>query len=364
MKIQKLIRSPIVVCVFYIFLIGILFGIKAFDTSLLLVGDDIHRQYWFMRSYFRDSILSGVFPWWNPYTFSGAPFAANVITNPWYPPNWLYVFFPLSLAYIIHIGFHLVFSMMGMYVLVKNLVGKRVPSIVVGVVYGFSGFFMARLFAGHVDVIAACSWIPWVFFAFYRLFRTYSFTSLVFTAVILACQIFSGYQTMAFFSLEGVGIMMVFFCIKKRSIQPLLSIVGSISIALGLSACAMLPIQQFVSLSIRTFERTYDWVSFGALPLSSLKQFLFPFQYGNHLTYTGPRPNFAEQAFFVGRVSVVVIVMLCIQSVVSLFQNKLLKKVQKTVPPIFLVLLFFLILFFGLWVSMASYAPIDLQKIL
>ncbi|MDO8451696.1 MAG: hypothetical protein Q7S76_02395, partial [bacterium] len=96
----------------YAILVVLIFGTGLFPSSEgLLFGDDIHRQYYFYRQFLRESLSNGVIPWWNPYIFSGVPFIANPVVNFWYPLNWLFLFFPLNLAYSWHIAFHIGFAM-------------------------------------------------------------------------------------------------------------------------------------------------------------------------------------------------------------------------------------------------------------
>ena len=151
----------------YCILVGLVFG-KALIPSfgMMIYGDDIHRAYYFFREFFNQWILKGVFPWWNPNIFGGQPFIADPVVNIWYPPNWLFSFLPLNIAYSWHIAFHVFWACLGMYVLMRRIrpIGLISPisAFVSGAVFGLSGFFLARTFAGHVDVIAAASWMPWV----------------------------------------------------------------------------------------------------------------------------------------------------------------------------------------------------------
>src|SRR5207237_5800545 len=44
----------------------------------------------------RDAIRDGEWPLWDPFTFSGAPFAANSQSQLYYPLTWLLWLLPLS----------------------------------------------------------------------------------------------------------------------------------------------------------------------------------------------------------------------------------------------------------------------------
>ena len=359
-------RVFILAIVGYCILVGLVFG-RALTPSygMMIFGDDIHRQYYFYREFFNHWISQGVFPWWNPYLFGGEPFIANPVVNIWYPPNWLFSLLPLNVAYSWHVALHVFWACLGMYLLLIQIgpIGlirpiRPISAFVGGCIFGLSGFFMARTFAGHVDVIAAASFMPWVVGAFWRLIslpliklqRPQSFGQEgVIATLVFALQLLAGYQTMAFFTVIAVGIIALIYAIQIKSLIPLLRACLAGALGVALSAIQILPAAEFFGRSIRTFEFPYSWHSYGSLEWKSLLQFINPFQFGNQYTYTGPPPNFIEHSAFLG----VGGLMLAMIGIISLIRH---------MRPIRGV--FFVIAFFGLWVSLGPNAPIDLQKIL
>ena len=340
----------------------------------MIWGDDIHRVYYFYRQFFNSFLREGIWPWWNPYSFSGTPFIANPIVNIWYPPTWLFLLLPVNIAYSWHIAFHLLWAMVGMYVLIRRIsqisqIGQIWKTVdlgpwVGGLVFGLSGFFAARIWAGHVDVIAAASWMPWVVWAFWQLIyggwtnfghggkmSTSLNRRVVVAGGLFALQILAGYQTMAFFTMEAVGVMTLFFCLHRRFAAPAIRAILAVLLGVGLAAIQIIPTQEFFRASIRTFDFPYAWNSYGSLTIESLKQFLNPFIFGDQLTYSGPPPNYPEHAFFVGRLAVVLIIFFLLRRL-------------PTLPRSPMIIGFGFIAFFGLWVSLGSNAPVDLQYIL
>ncbi|MDP1722128.1 MAG: YfhO family protein [Candidatus Gottesmanbacteria bacterium] len=383
---------------FYALAVAVVFGRALIPGATEMIwGDDIHRAYYFYRQFFNNFLAQGVWPWWNPYNFAGTPFIAHPIVNMLYPPNWLFVLLPLNIAYSWHIALHLLWAMTGMYTLLRRELSNN-PIIklsneksnfsilcpmsyvlhpigpwIAGLVFGLSGFFAARIWAGHVDVIAAASWMPWVVCAFGAISKLKTKNSkleeytqkyqerrrIVIAAVVLAMQLFAGYQTMAMLTLEAVGIMAAITFISqrasmKRIVIVIASIALSVLLAIGLFAVVLLPQQEFFRQTIRTYALPYSWIAYGSFEWRSLGQFFNPFFFGDQLTYSGPPPNFAEHAFFVGRVGLLVVL------AVLLFRLPRVLKIPKS-P---MILAFGCIAFFGLWVSMGPNAPIDLQYIL
>lgn len=361
--------------------------------GMLLFGDDIHRTYYFFREFFSVWFAKGIIPWWNPYLFSGEPFMANPIVNIWYPGNWLFIILPLHVAYSWYLAFHVCWAMLGMFVLLRSMMGtnNRAPgnaAWVGGVIFGLSGFFMARTYAGHADMIAAASWMPWVVWAFYQLVRAKvgiswfsrrqgpdhgsvhqgssakAVTALetkrlparmfVIAAFVFAMQLFAGYQTMAFFTVIVVSMVAVIVSIRQKSFWPCIKAIGAGVTGLLLAAVQIVPEQEFFRASIRTYPLPYSWISYGSLSWQSLIQLLYPFYFGNQATYHGPPPNFIEHSAFVG-IGGLVLALAGALVGVSWFSRRL--------PVRFLGLTFIVVTFFGVWISLGPNAPIDLQYI-
>lgn len=331
----------------YVVVVALVFGRALIPgPNEMIFGDDIHRQYYFYREFFNTSVGQGIFPWWNPYLFGGEPFIANPVVNIWYPPTWLFSLLPLNIAYSWHIAFHVVWAMVGMYVLLGYLghLGN-LSRWTAGVIFGLSGFFMARTFAGHVDVIAAASWMPWVI-ATSTKYQASSIKesrkNLCIAVGVFALQLLAGYQTMAFFTGIAVGIFALSRSISQKNIRPLLFTLCSLLLGVCLAAIQILPASEFFSRSIRTFSFPYSWHSYGAWEWRSLLQLVNPFQFGNQYTYWGPPPNFIEHSAYVG-----------IGGLILAFIGLI-----GPIRPISLIV------FFGIWVSLGPNAPIDLQKLL
>jgi hypothetical protein len=108
----------------------------------------------------------GQFPLWRPTIMSGTPFAANPLSQLYYPPNWLLLFLP---AIPLEVGFnlsalaHLWLAGAAMYGLMRRGVGAGVwGALVAAVAYEASPKLLAHLGAGHVGWVQAWGWLPLV----------------------------------------------------------------------------------------------------------------------------------------------------------------------------------------------------------
>ncbi|MCL4360217.1 YfhO family protein [Patescibacteria group bacterium] len=416
----------------YALLLVFLFGGALFPgPHRIIFGDDITHQYYYYREFFLHFFRQGIVPWWNPYNFSGTPFIANPAVTIWYPGTWLFLLLPLNIAYSWHIALHLLIAMTGMYLFISNLKSQipmtkqnthqkndqengsiDVASWVGGVVFGLSGFFVARIWAGHVDIIAAASWMPWVVWGFYRLHHAVGARvsaspssvgplrvagaggppgrgplvgvpggklltgpagtflrvtmpenahlparGIALASILFAFQLYAGYQTMAFFTVEAVIIVVLFYCFIVKSFRPLLPVAIAGLLGLGLAGLQLIPEQQFFRETIRTYALPYRWTSYGALTFRDLLSFISPFPFGNQMNYRGPVPNYWEHAAYLGRVGLTLAIVGCL----SVLWTMKRKRIEKSWS---LALAMVVITVFGFWMSFGPNAPVDLQHIL
>jgi hypothetical protein len=395
MKRLKQILILLIPLIFYTTIVVLLFGKALFPSDReLIFGDDVNHQYWFYRQFIIQSLKSGQIPFWNPYNFGGMPFLFNPIPNMWYPGSWLFLIFPLNFAYSLHFAVHILIACLGMYLFVRIFVPKT-PALISGLAFGLSGFFVARVWAGHSDLIAAGSWMPWVVRAFFvsiekcklqitnppagrasyklqkgitQLFQIIQ--NAIPTSFLLALQLIAGYQTMAFFTGMILGVIaLVYFIVKKR-IDPFIELFFVLLFSGGLAAIQLLPLYENLANSVRTMKLTYAWVSSGAETWKSLHMLFNPFVFGDKLSYFGVPPNYHEHAAFVGRTAVLlgcVSILFILYWIVNLLISKFSKRITKVrVPPLFVIgfAVFLILLIFSLWVSMAMNAPYDILKVL
>ena len=113
--------------------------------------------------YLRESIVTNhQVPLWANLIQSGAPFAANPLAGIFYLPGWIAMLFPLPAGLSITLAGHVVLGTWGMF---KFLRQKRIG--ITGSIFGALSFGLmpklaAHFGAGHVTLIYAISWTPWL----------------------------------------------------------------------------------------------------------------------------------------------------------------------------------------------------------
>ena len=113
--------------------------------------------------YLRQSLLiDHRIPLWCSLIFSGAPFAANPLSGLWYPPGWIGLLFPLPLGFNLLVAAHLFWGGVGLYILLRKEGLDYTPAIFGGLVFMALPKFFAHYGAGHLTLLYAVPWTPWL----------------------------------------------------------------------------------------------------------------------------------------------------------------------------------------------------------
>ncbi|HMR67298.1 MAG TPA: hypothetical protein PKE64_25075, partial [Anaerolineae bacterium] len=106
---------------------------------------DFHAQFWAFATFEVRELSAGRLPLWNPYTFAGAPFWADVQSAVFYLPSlltillsapWGFSLFALELEAIAHVWLAAVF----MYLFGRALTQSRSAAFIAALTFTFSGY--------------------------------------------------------------------------------------------------------------------------------------------------------------------------------------------------------------------------------
>ncbi|MBK9750668.1 MAG: hypothetical protein IPO91_28435 [Chloroflexi bacterium] len=127
---------------------------------------DAATSHWGAALFLQRSVVrDGEFPYWRETILGGQPFAANPLNKTAYPLQWLALILPPALHINVMIVLHLLIAGAGMWTLTRSL-GLSVWSAAVSVIaYVLSPRMVGHLGAGHVDIVYALAWLPWVLWA-------------------------------------------------------------------------------------------------------------------------------------------------------------------------------------------------------
>jgi hypothetical protein len=127
-----------------------------------LVGQDAATQFYPWYGYLGEQLRAFEIPGWNPFQFSGAPFAADPQSGWTYVPAMLvFSFLPLPLAAPVFLWLHLALAGVGTYVLARALGMPVAAAVVAGTAYQLTGPVYGRSVCCPAAMEVAV-WTPWV----------------------------------------------------------------------------------------------------------------------------------------------------------------------------------------------------------
>lgn len=111
----------------------------------IFVGMDAITQFYPWYSFLGESLRSGDIPGWNPYQFSGAPFAGAPLSGWMYLPAMiLFTALPLTAAAKGYLLTHLLLAGLGTYALARSLRMNVAGALLAAVAYEFSSYLFSR----------------------------------------------------------------------------------------------------------------------------------------------------------------------------------------------------------------------------
>ncbi len=225
---------------------------------------DVIQQYYPWRHFYKESILSGTIPLWNPYMFCGTPFLGNGISGVFYPLGVMFLLFDLPSAFGWYALLHLMFAGTGLYAFAR-LHLSPLASFVGALTFQFSGFLMAWL--AYTPVLGSAVWLPWILWGLELSWRKpdhkigsplrSSLPSVGWAAVsgiAIGLSVLAGHPQIVFYAIWVTGVFGLVTALIKRSLVPLWSAVIALVTGWTLSAAQVLPLLEFGQLSSRAAE--------------------------------------------------------------------------------------------------------------
>lgn len=217
------------------------------------------------------SLADGVWPLWNPHLYGGAPHVGDIQAGFLYLPN-LVLFlinpqFPYDALQWMSIA-HLWFAGAGMFLLLARGVGlRRVAALAGAVAFMFSEGFLTHF--GNLNLNAALSWLPWIFWAWIAAERNAPLR-IALTAALLALSITAGHIQATLFIILALALYAFFVLLTRRSeprfgrlaLAQGVSLVAAVALACLLAAPVLLPALELASKTMRaagTYTATGDY---------------------------------------------------------------------------------------------------------
>lgn len=308
-------------------ILGIIALIALFFRDILLqkafFWEDFLYQFYPFRNFAAVSLANGDLPLWNPFTFSGTPFQADIQSALFYIPNLLLTFFVsdgrLNFYWLeILIIAHIMLAGVSMYYLAKEYGIQKLFALISGLVFALSGFMTTHVI--HQVIICQVAWLPLILFFFRKALLGHSMLYTILCGITLGHAVLAGFPQVSlyiFFFLFLYFLFEFFSALKecgfKTNIVMLPIAAAVVIIAVAFTSIQLLPTIELAPLSQRA-EITYEKSQEGQLAWEQLITFFVPKFFGSSgaqgSTYWGPGAYwvFWETCLYVGIPAIVLII--------------------------------------------------------
>ncbi|MGQ9501102.1 MAG: YfhO family protein [Anaerolineae bacterium] len=253
-------------------------------------------QFYPWHTLINQALAAGHLPLWSDLLGNGAPLLANHQTAFFYPPNLLMRLLPVERALGYTVVLHIIGAGLAAWVWGRTLCLDHLGCSVLALSYALGGYVVGR--TQFITMVAAYAWLPLLLALTERLVRRRSALDVVWLGGALCLQFLAGHAQTWFYSLV---LLLLYAIYRAHSWRPLLMMLLSMVLALGLAAVQVLPTAELMLHSQRAggadwnFAMTYSYWPWRLLTL------LAPDLYGNPAlgNYAG-YANYWEDHAYIG----------------------------------------------------------------
>jgi hypothetical protein len=221
-------------------------------------------------------------PLWSTAIFSGYPFSSHPLSGLFYPIGWLALLFSLPTGFNILLVAHLVWGGLGMFILMR-LEGRAKPSaLFAGMAFACLPKVFAHIGAGHLSLIYALVWTPWLLSAHLvgvnnrSQKHSYEFLPGIILGLIFLADVRWAGFSIALYMSYGIAHSLFnqfWFNLKRVIIQLLL--------ALAIAAPLLISFVEYTRLSTRSLLSAEDAIQY-SLPILRIAGLILPDLRSNH----------------------------------------------------------------------------------
>ncbi len=250
-----------------------------------------------------DSLRAGALPIWFPYGNAGTPFVVNPQSQLWNPVTWVLSIVP-GYSFLVaqrQEMLTILFGSFGAYFLAHCLWQKRWAALLTAIAYNLTSARLPN--AEHMDIVAAFSLFPWVFWGIKRMAegKAWAVPAL---GMLLGLLIVSGYPGVVLLSPLWFGAWAAWLlatdCRDRTTRKKLVLQLGlSAGLAVGISSGFWLP----VVTNLGAFSRGAPLTTDAALVQSLSSSDLWHLVYGTPidlLTATGTGTDLSMRGLYFG----------------------------------------------------------------
>jgi len=214
---------------------------------------DLFNWFYPWRVFAAASLARGDFPLWNPYSYAGTPFLANMQSGLLYPPNVVFWLFDFPVAMRLFLVAQFAMSAWFTYLLLRALDCRVASSMTGALAYAYGGWMIVHI--EFPNKLAAAAWLPLILLAMTLWWKGGRAKGLVLGSVATYCCVTSGYPQTTFTVLLGAAVIWCGALVaavretgradrpsrKTRALDTLLSMPAIVGLGCLLAAVQILP---------------------------------------------------------------------------------------------------------------------------
>lgn len=208
--------------------------------------------------FFRQCLLRGELPWWNPYASLGRPFLADLQAMAFYPATWLVIPFGVVGGWFVATVLHGALGIWGFLRLGEALRWNRAVAAGAALVFLFSAPLFSRMQAGQVNYVYALCYLPLVLDLVSRFATKPTRRGWVALTVTWALQLLCCHPQVFWLSVLGAGLFVTGWLMQPPWVDAInrwgraaLGLAAAWAASLALLAFVLLPFLELVAQSNR-----------------------------------------------------------------------------------------------------------------
>ncbi len=249
------------------------------------VWSDIFRNLYPLKNLAMSFLISGQWPLWNPYIFSGTPLLANFQTAVFYPLNLIYLFLSFLDAWTVIILLQPFLAGFFMYLFLRSIRISCLGALFSGSAFALLPFLI--VWYEHASFGHTLAWLPLILFAIEKFLKKISWRYLLLITFGFTLAILAGHPQPLFFVFL---ITIAYFLFRltdpvKLKKEKILLFFLAISFSFLLCAAQLLPTFELYRLaSIGATSSSFIFEKY-LLPFFHLITFFVPDFFGNIAAY-------------------------------------------------------------------------------
>ncbi|MBU0673279.1 MAG: YfhO family protein [Proteobacteria bacterium] len=264
-------------------LVLIFFSRFLFTGRFFLLRDLIF-DFFAREEFYKSHLLNGFFPLWNHFTGGGEPFLENMESAVFYPPNLLFLLFPVPTANVILVTLHVLMAAWGVWLACRTWRVSPAGAVLAATAFAFSTQTVTRI--EFYSFLCSYCWYPLIVALYCRWLRRRSVRRFLLVALAMSMQFMGGYPDAVLLTGLTLGLFGVFFGGVywrhgggwRGGVKPVAGLVGMSALVLVLCAVQILPVLDILSYALRVeMGARLGQASFHPLMLLSA---LFPYLFG------------------------------------------------------------------------------------